>query len=352
MAITINQLLQYAVMQHASDLHITVGIPPLIRVDGRLIRLEEQPRMLPPDTLRFVESITTPETKEKLDAMGEVDFSYSIEGLGRFRVNIYKQRGSYSMAMRAVPLSVPTIEQLGLPNVVRELANLKRGLVLVTGPTGSGKSTTLAAMINHINKTRSEHVLTLEDPIEYLHRHDQSAVNQREIGLDSTSYAQALRAALRQDPDVILIGEMRDLETISIAVTAAETGHLVLSTLHTTGAVSTVDRIIDVFPPSQQQQIRIQLSNVLQGVLSQQLVKRADGQGRIAAIETMVANTAVKNHIREGKTHQILSVIQTGRKQGMINMDAALSELYRNELITREEALSFAVDRNGMERYL
>ena len=349
---TIDQLLEYAVKQNASDLHITVGTHPVIRVDGMLIKLEEFPRLMPPDTQQYVEAVADTKTLEKLELKGEVDFSYSIKSLGRFRVNIFKQRGSYSIVMRAVPLNVPTIEQLGLPPIVKELADLKRGLVLVTGPTGSGKSTTLASMINHINRTREEHVLTLEDPIEYLHRHDKSIVNQREMGLDSTSYADALRAALRQDPDVILIGEMRDLETISIAVTAAETGHLVLSTLHTTGAVSTVDRIIDVFPPSQQQQIRIQLAGVLQGVFSQQLLKRKSGQGRIAAIETMVANAAIRNHIREGKTHQIKSVIQTGRKQGMITMDTALMELFNKQLISREDTLNFAVDRTSMERYI
>lgn len=348
----IDDLLKYAVERNASDVHISVGIPPVIRVDGRLVRLNEFENLIPDDTIKFVDSIVTDGIKKALLEKGEIDFSYSVQGLGRFRVNVFKQRGSYAIAFRSIPLKVPTIEELGLNEVVTQLADLKRGLVLVTGPTGSGKSTTLAAMIDHINKTRDVHILTLEDPIEYLHKHDISVVNQREIGIDSDTYANALRAALRQDPDVILIGEMRDLETISVAVTAAETGHLVLSTLHTTGAVSTVDRIIDVFPTDQQQQIRIQLSAVLQGVLSQQLIKRSDKQGRVAAIEVLISNPAIKNHIREGKTHQIMTVMQTGKRQGMVSMDSAILELYRNQIITYEEAQDSAVDKESLTRML
>lgn len=307
---------------------------------------------MPDDTQEIVESVMHGDIWNTYKKKGEVDFSYAVQGIGRFRVNIYNQRGSASMALRTVPLRVPTIDDLKLPDTLRKLADNKRGLILVTGPTGSGKSTTLAAMIDHINKTRSAHVLTLEDPIEYLHRHDKSIVNQREIGLDSETYANALRASLRQDPDVILIGEMRDLETISTAITAAETGHLVLSTLHTTGAVATVDRIVDVFPPNQQEQVRVQLASVLQGVVSQQLLKRADDNGRVAALEILLCNSAIRNHIREGKSHQIMSSIQTGRKVGMIAMDAYLAELYKKNLITHDDALSFAMDRDFLSRLL
>jgi len=345
-------LLRFAVEKGASDIHITVGVPPIFRINGQLVKITDIDRLMPDDTSVIVESIMTDAVLKTYKEKGEVDFSYSVLGIGRFRVNVYNQRGSASMALRTVPLKVPTIEDLQLPDTLRKMADHKRGLILVTGPTGSGKSTTLAAMIDHINKTRSSHVLTLEDPIEYLHRHDKSIVNQREIGLDSMTYGNALRASLRQDPDVILIGEMRDLETISTAITAAETGHLVLSTLHTTGAVATVDRIVDVFPPSQQEQIRVQLAAVLQGVVSQQLLKRADSNGRIAALEILLCNSAIRNHIREGKSHQMMSSIQTGRKVGMISMDAYLSDLYKKELITYEDALNFAIDRDFLSRLL
>ncbi|MGB3368346.1 MAG: type IV pilus twitching motility protein PilT [Acidaminobacteraceae bacterium] len=348
----IKGLLELALEYKASDIHFTVGVPPIFRLDGKLIKLEELDRLMPKDTERLANEILEDDMKAVLEEMGEVDFSYSLLGLGRFRVNVFKQRGSYSIALRTVPLTVPTIEELGLPLILKELSDRKRGLILVTGPTGSGKSTTLAAMINHINKTRNCHILTLEDPIEYLHKHDKSIVNQREITHDSKTYANALRASLRQDPDVILIGEMRDLETISTAVTAAETGHLVLSTLHTVGAVSTIDRIIDVFPANQQQQIKVQLASVLQGVVSQQLIKRQDNKGRVAAIEIMIANSAVKNHIREGKTHQIINTLQTGRKDGMITMDTSLVELYKNKLITYEDAISYAVDKDMIARMI
>lgn len=348
----INELLKLAVDNGASDIHLTVGIPPVFRLDGLLVKLDKLERLMPDDTQRFAYGIMSQQQIDHFETHGEVDFSYSLLGYCRFRINIYRQRGSVGMALRAVPLSVPTIESLGLPSTLKEMANLKRGLILVTGPTGSGKSTTLASMINYINETQNAHVLTLEDPIEYLHRHNHSMVNQRELGLDTKSYGGALRAALRQDPDVILIGEMRDLETISTAITAAETGHLVLSTLHTMGAVSTVDRIIDVFPPDQQQQIRIQLSAVLQGVISQQLIRRVDNSGRVAAMEIMLCNAAIRNHIREGKTYQIMNSIQTGRKEGMISMDAFIADLYRNHQISYEDAIAHAVDRDFLAKML
>jgi twitching motility protein PilT len=348
----IDQLLNYTLENHASDLHITVGIPPMVRIDGKLYPVDGKERLLPDDTKELVKSVASEDSLAKLDEDGQIDMSYSLPGVGRFRVNIYKQRGSYSMAIRSVPLEIPTIDELNLPDIIKDLSLKKRGLILVTGPTGSGKSTTLAAMINHINENKNCHILTLEDPIEYLHKHGTSIVNQREIGHDSSTYAKALRAALRQDPDVILIGEMRDLETISTAITAAETGHLVLSTLHTVGAVSTVDRIIDVFPPNQQQQIRIQLSNVLQGVVSQQLLKKKDVEGRRAAMEIMICNPAIRNHIREGKTHQILSSMQTGGRFGMITMDNYILKMYRENLISRESALTSAIDQEYVSRVL
>ncbi len=348
----IKDILSVATENGASDIHLTVGIPPTMRVDGQLIQMQEHQRLMPPDTEALAKSLMDEYAEKRFEEKGEVDFSYSIVGFGRFRVNVYRQRGTVGMALRTVPLSVPEIDELGLPPILKELAMKKRGLILVTGPTGSGKSTTLASMIDYMNKHRNGHIITLEDPIEYLHRHGKCIVNQREVGHDTFSYAAALRAAMRQDPDIILIGEMRDLETISTAVTAAETGHLVLSTLHTIGAVQTIDRIIDVFPPDQQQQIKIQLSSVLEGVISQQLIKQADHKGRIAALEIMLANAAIRNHIREGKTHQILSALQTGRKHGMVTMDAYLTELYRQGLISYNDAILHAVDRDMLSRLL
>jgi len=345
---SIEEILKTAKIAGASDVHFTVGIPPKMRVNGDLISMN-YPKMLPADTLNALEQVMNERQKEIFNEKGEYDMSFSIRDLGRYRVNVYRQRGSVAMAFRLVGTEVPTPEQLGIPDKVMDLAQRKRGLVLVTGPTGSGKSTTLAAIIDCINKTRDAHVITLEDPIEYLHQHRMSMVNQREIGLDSNSYANALRAALREDPDVILVGEMRDLETISVAITAAETGHLVLSTLHTIGAASTVDRMIDVFPPHQQQQIRIQLSNVIEAVISQQLIPTADGRGRACAFEIMQANHAVRNLIREGKTHQLTSVMQTSRKQGMVTMDEAITQLYFAGKISKEDAIEFAQDVEGME---
>ncbi len=337
------ELLSIAVEAGASDLHLTVASPPIMRVNGKLIRMMDK-NLTPDDTLRIIQEILKPEQITVFEERGELDLSYSHPGLGRFRVNIFKQRGSYGMALRVVALKIPSMESLKLPPILKELAKKQRGLILVTGPTGSGKSTTLAAMIDYMNQTRNEHILTIEDPIEYLHKHDKSIVNQREIGHDSQSFANALRAALRQDPDIILVGEMRDLETIATAITAAETGHLVLSTLHTIGAAKTVDRIIDVFPPHQQQQIRIQLASVIEAVISQQILPKADGSGRVAAFEVMTANTAVRNLVREGKTHQIQTVIQTGSNAGMQTMDASLLELYKNRVIDKENLRKYSVD--------
>ena len=348
----IEEVLKKAKEAGASDVHITVGIPPKMRVNGNLITMDEYQRMMPADTLDVVLNITTDAQRAKFEERGEYDMSFSIPMVGRYRVNLYKQRGSASAAFRLVGTQVPSPEQLGLPLSVVDLYQRKRGLILVTGPTGSGKSTTLAAIIDKINNFRDAHVITLEDPIEYLHQHKMSMVNQREIGLDSNSYANALRAALREDPDVILVGEMRDFETISVAITAAETGHLVLSTLHTIGAASTVDRVIDVFPPHQQQQIRVQLANVLEAVVSQQLIPTADGKGRVAAFEVMHANHAVRNLIREGKSHQLASVMQTNRKMGMITMDEAIQQLYFDGKIDREQAVNFAQDPDAMEMKL
>lgn len=343
------ELLELTVKEGASDLHLTVGISPIIKVNGKLVRLEHE-ILSPEDTEAYAREILQ-DAYEKYDAIGEYDTSYSIHGKGRFRVNIYKQRNSTALAIRVISLDMPTLDSLGYPETLKDICNLKRGLVLVTGPTGSGKSTTLAALINEINSNRESHIITIEDPIEFLHKHNKSIVNQREIGKDTLSYERALKAALREDPDVILIGEMRDLETISIAITAAETGHLVFSTLHTIGAAKTIDRIVDVFPPHQQEQIKIQLASVLQTIISQQLVETVDGD-RTAALEIMVATPAIKNLIREGKTHQIESSIQTGSKYGMRTMDMELANLYREGIITQETAMNSAIDREILSRLL
>ena len=349
--VSIREILQTAWENKASDVHMTVGIPTTMRVKGTLVTMTYD-RMLPADTLEVLKSIMNEKQEEKFEEMGELDFSYSIPDLGRYRVNAYRQRGTVAMALRLVSSEIPSAESLGVPESVVDLYTRKRGLILVTGPTGSGKSTTLAAIIDKVNHNREAHVITLEDPIEYLHRHDKSIVNQREIGLDSLSYANALRAALREDPDVILVGEMRDFETISVAITAAETGHLVLSTLHTIGAASTVDRVIDVFPPHQQQQIRVQFANVLEAVVSQQLMPTADGQSRVAAFEVLHTTNAVRNLIREGKSHQLTSVMQTNRKMGMITMDDSIQQLFFDNVIDKETAVQFAVDPDAMENRL
>lgn len=347
----LDELLKITVDEGGSDLHIVVGSQPVIRKNGRLIKLGEN-RTNPEDAKVYVKELLTEKQFMEVSQKGQIDFSFSKSGCGRFRVNVFKQRGSYSIAARLVSQDVPTLEELKHPQILSELSMKTRGLILVTGPTGSGKSTTLAAMINKINSERDCHILTLEDPIEYLHKHNKAIINQREIGNDSESYSAALKAALREDPDVILVGEMRDIETISIAVTAAETGHLVLSTLHTTGAPSTIDRVIDVFSPHQQQQIRVQLSTILQGVISQQLLKRSDKNGRVAVLEVMVGTPAVRNLIREGKTHQLSSLIQTGAKFGMQSMDGALAELYKKGVIKYEDALIYAQDSDNMKRLI
>lgn len=334
----INEILTLAKEQGASDTHITVNMPPVFRLHGEVVPWDQWPVLTPQDTEELCKQMMNKELAERLESEGEVDFAYSIPGVSRYRVNVFKQRGIYGSVLRTINSEILSFEQLNLPPVLGELAKKPRGLVLVTGPTGSGKSTTLAAMIDYINTEHHGHILTLEDPIEFLHQHQNCIVNQREIGSDSKSFASALRAALRQDPDVILVGEMRDLETISIAVTAAETGHLVLGTLHNSSAPQTVERIIDVFPPHQQQQIRVQLAATIQGIISQTLIKRADKSGRVAAVEIMVGTPAVKNLIREGKTHQLNSMIQTGGQFGMQTMDAALKTLLNQGTITRDDA--------------
>lgn len=348
---TIEEMLRIAKAAGASDVHVTVGIPPKMRVNGKLITMEFS-RLLPGDTQKMISEIMNEEQKRRFEERGEYDMSFSIPNMGRYRVNAYRQRGSVAIALRLVGTHVPSPEELGVPDSVIDLYKKKRGLVLVTGPTGSGKSTTLAAIIDKINNNRECHVITLEDPIEYLHQHKLSIVNQREIGLDTQTYSNALRAALREDPDVILVGEMRDFDTISVAITAAETGHLVLSSLHTMGAASTVDRVIDVFPAHQQQQIRVQFANVLEAVVSQQLIPRKDEEGRIAAFEVLHANQAVRNLIREGKSHQLKAVMQTNRKLGMITMDETIAQLYMDGKISKEMAIQFAQDSDGIKNKL
>ncbi len=331
-------LLNEVVARRASDLHLSAGAPPTVRIRGRLVPLEGYARLSTTETRELVYAILTNDQRQRLETDWQLDFAYSIPGLARFRVNAYYQRAALGAAFRLIPFELKTVEELGLPAVVSELARKPRGFVVFTGPTGSGKSTSLAAIIDEINASREEHIMTIEDPIEFLHSHKKCLVNQRELGSDAQSFAAALKAALRQDPDVILVGEMRDLDTISTALTAAETGHLVFATLHTQDAAQTIDRIIDVFPPSQQGQVRVQLSVTLQGVVTQQLLPTADGAGRVAACEVLVPNAAVRNLIREGKTHQIPSVLQTGAALGMQSMNSALATLVRHGSITQKLA--------------
>ena len=335
----------------ASDLHLTVGSPPIIRINGQLERLD-YPRLSANDTRELIYSILSQDQRQRLENEWEIDFSYSVPGRARFRVNAYFQRNSLGAAFRLIPILIKRLEDLGLPRTLHELTRKPRGFVIITGPTGSGKSTTLAAMIDEINETRDEHIMTIEDPIEFLHRHKKCMVNQREVGADTKSFNRALKSVLRQDPDIILVGEMRDTETMSTALTAAETGHLVFATLHTQDAPQTIDRIIDVFPPYQQEQIRVQLSTTLQGVCTQQLLPTRDGRGRVVACEVLVPTPAVRNLIREGKTHQIYSTMQTGTQFGMQTMDAALADLVRRNIITRELAKTRSSDPGGLERLL
>jgi len=328
--------------RRASDLHITAGAPPTVRIRGRLVPMDGFPVLTPNDTREIVYSILSEGQRQKFENNWQIDFAYQIPGRGRFRVNAYFQRAAVGAAFRLIPFDVVPLETLGLPPVVADFANKPRGLVLVTGPTGSGKSTTLASLIDVINATREDHIMTVEDPIEFLHHHKKCIVNQRELGSDAISFGDALKAALRQDPDVILVGEMRDLETIGTALTAAETGHLVFATLHTQDTPQTIDRIIDVFPPEQQGQVRAQLSVALQGIMTQTLLPTADGAGRVVAAEVLVPTAAVRNLIREAKTHQIYSVIQTGASHGMQTMDAALVQLVRAGKVNRQVAESRA----------
>lgn len=344
----IDDLLRETVERKASDLHLTVGLPPMVRLDGELIPLEYD-RLTQQDTRRLIYDVLNNDQLQMFETTHELDFSYSVTGLARFRFNVYMQRGSVAGAMRVIPTRIPTMEELKLPPVLREVSKRHSGLVLVTGATGSGKSTTIATMIDDINSQRPVHIMTIEDPVEYLHSHKKAMVNQREIHHDTDSFHNALRAVLREDPDVILVGEMRDLETIQAALTLAETGHLVFGTLHTRNAPQTIDRVIDVFPAHQQEQIRVLLGNTLEAVVAQQLLPKLGG-GRIAAIEIMTATAALRNLIREGKTHQIYSVIETSSQAGMVTMDRALSDLYRNGYITLDDANVRCIDKETFVR--
>lgn len=350
--ITLDELLLRVLEAKGSDLHLTAGSVPMARVNGALQPIGGVPKLAPAMLEELMWTGLSVRDRRRFEEVGELDTSYSLPGLSRFRVNVFRQRGSIGAVMRVIPHVIPDLDKLGLPPVVRKLADLNRGLVLVTGPTGSGKSTTLASLIDHINRNHPHHIVTVEDPIEFLHEHKRCIVNQREVGTDTTTFATALRQVLRQDPDVILIGEMRDLDTITIALRAAETGHLVFATLHTQGAAQSVNRIIDVFPAEQQGQIRTMLATALQGVVSQQLVPTSDGRGRVAAVEVMVANSAIRNMIREGKVHQILATIQSSRGQGMMTMDSSLASLVRTGKIAVESAFEYCVDEADLRYQL
>ncbi|MCI0183782.1 type IV pilus twitching motility protein PilT [Sulfoacidibacillus ferrooxidans] len=340
------ELLEAAVKNEASDLHVTVGSPPVFRITGDL-RISKEMAFSAQDTEAMLRELLSSDQWTQLLLHGEIDFSYSLPGVSRFRMNAYRQRGCYSLAVRMVPTIIPAFDRLGLPSMVRTFADRQQGLVLVTGPTGSGKTTTLAALINYINQTQQRHIITLEDPIEYLHRHGHSVIDQREVGVDTMSFAKGLRAALRQDPDVLLVGEMRDLETIATAITAAETGHLVFATLHTSDAPQSIDRMIDVFPPQQQQQIRIQLASVLQGIVSQRLIPTADGSSRVAAVEILVNTPAIANLIRSEKIHQIKTMLQTGKMHGMQTMEMSLRDLVQSKHITETQVRQLASEWVG-----
>ena len=349
--ITIEKLLTEAKKARASDLHVTVGVPPKIRVNGVLTSLDME-RIAPSDVTMMIEPMLSEEQNKYLSEIGEIDFAYSLPGLGRYRTNIFRQRGSYALVMRLVDTVIPSCEQLHLPQSVIELTKRKKGLILVTGPAGCGKSTTMASLLNHINENYSYHIITLEDPIEFLHNHKMSVVNQREIGLDSLCYSNAIEAALREDPDVIFIGEIKDAETALLAINAAENGHLVFSTMHTKGAMATIERLVDFFLPHQQQQIRMQLALVLKAVVSQQLIPTIDRKQREPVFEVMQVNMAIKNLIRESKNHQIEAAIQSGSEMGMQLMDDAIYRLYRDKVIDPESAMQYAYDTFAMERKL
>ncbi|MBW7650786.1 type IV pilus twitching motility protein PilT [Anoxybacillus sp. ST4] len=331
----VDAMLRAAFELKASDIHLTVGVPPIFRVNGDLKRYGQE-LLSPTDTEQMAKAIVSEHMWPRFEKDGELDLSYSLSGVSRFRVNVFKQRGCISLAIRTIPTKIPTLEELQLPDVLKKLVTKPQGLILVTGPTGSGKSTTLAAMIDYMNKTMRKHIITLEDPIEYVHKHGGCIIDQREVGTDTNNFANGLRAALRQDPDVILVGEMRDLETIQTAITAAETGHLVFGTLHTSSAPATIDRIIDVFQPEQQTQIRIQLATVLVAIISQRLFPRAQKNGRIAATEILINNAAIANLIRNGKIHQIPTVMQTSRALGMHTLEASIKELVQQGFIAKE----------------
>lgn len=338
-----DDLLRLVVEKGASDLHLAVGIPPILRIDGELVATNFE-KLTAQDSQRVVYDILTDEQIQRFESSFELDFSYSLARVSRFRVNVYRDKGTVASAFRVIPQRIPTIRDLGLPQVIEDLTRKPRGLILVTGPTGSGKSTTLAAMINQINTETSKHIITIEDPIEYLHNHKMSVINQRELGMDTKAFGNALRSALREDPDVILVGEMRDLETIQTAITCAETGHLVLATLHTNNAPQTIDRVVDVFPPEQQEQIRFMLSNNLEAVVCQQLLPKMGMPGRVCCMEIMVASSAIRNLIRESKAHQITSVIQTSASMGMQTMDQSLRDMYQRGTVSYDEALSRAMN--------
>jgi twitching motility protein PilT len=342
----ITELLILTRDRDASDLHLTVGTPPSLRIHGKLVRLD-YPALTAASLHEMLYDVLTDDHKARFEDTHDLDLSLELQNVGRFRVNVFLQRLGEAAVFRLIPTAIKSLDQLGMPSVLRTLAMKDRGLVLVTGPTGSGKSTTLAAMIDLMNTERPDHIITIEDPIEFVHQHKSCVVNQREVGPHTNSFSAALRSALREDPDIILVGEMRDLETIAMALTAAETGHLVLATLHTNSAAQTINRVIDVFPPHQQEQIRVQLSEALLGVLAQTLIPRVNGRGRVAAIELMIATAAIRNLIREGKTFQIPSMIETGAKEGMISLDQCLRDLLRRGLISPEEAFIRAMDRDA-----
>jgi len=350
--VPVPELLEIVLDRGASDLHLTVGAPPTIRLHGDLVRLEDYPILTPRGLQGMIYAILPQKMRERLEQELELDMSYALPGKARFRVNVYFQRDSLGAAFRLIPYEIKPVEELGLPSVVADLARYPRGFVVVTGPTGSGKSTTLAGMVDIVNRERSAHIMTVEDPIEFLHRHQRCIVNQREVGADTHSFAQALKHVLRQDPDVILVGEMRDLETIATAITAAETGHLVFATLHTQDAPQTIDRIIDVFPPHQQQQVRVQLATTLQGVVTQQLLQTADGRSRVVASEVLICTPAVRNLIREGKVHQIYSIMQAGGRFGMQTMDQSLAQLVKAGKITQQLGYERCHDPEELNRLI